>query len=197
MEGDIEITMTALNEINYQHLSKTISHALRHEPWLYELELDEEGWVPVEILLAVLREENPEWPNVQEADLHQMIEASDKRRHEIKDGRIRALYGHSVPQKLKKTPSTPPEILYHGTSPETANIITAEGLRPMGRQYVHLSIDKATALQVGRRKSRSPVLLKIEAGKAHQAGVAFYEGNEIVWLADFVPPEYIEAVHFT
>ena len=166
------------------------------DSWLYELELDEEGWVPVETLLAVLRQERPEWANVQESDLHQMIESSDKRRHEIKEGRIRALYGHSVPEKLKKIASEPPEILYHGTSQETANIIKAEGLRPMGRQYVHLSVDTATALQVGRRKSRSPVILKLESGKAYQAGVAFYEGNEVVWLTDFVPPEYIEEAPF-
>lgn len=25
-------------------LSRAVSHALRHEPWLYELELDGEGW---------------------------------------------------------------------------------------------------------------------------------------------------------
>lgn len=173
------------------NLSKKISHALRHEPWLYELELDDEGWVSVETLLAVLRQERPESADVQEADLNHMIESSNKRRHEIKDGRIRALYGHSVPQKLKKTPSAPPEILLHGTSPETAKIIKEEGIRPMGRQYVHLSVDIETALQVGRRKGPTPVILKVEAGKAHKAGIAFYEGNEIVWLADFVPPEYI------
>lgn len=29
-------------------LSREISYALRHAPWEYELEMDEEGWVPVE-----------------------------------------------------------------------------------------------------------------------------------------------------
>ena len=33
-------------------LSKTVSHALRHEPWLYELELDDDGWVSVEAMLG-------------------------------------------------------------------------------------------------------------------------------------------------
>jgi RNA:NAD 2'-phosphotransferase (TPT1/KptA family) len=27
---------------------------------------------------------------------------------------------------------------------------------------------------------------------AHTNGVAFYLGNDAVWLADFVPPEFIE-----
>lgn len=41
------------------NLSRAVSHALRHEPWLYELELDEEGWVAVEALTAALQDENP------------------------------------------------------------------------------------------------------------------------------------------
>ena len=28
-------------------ISRVVSHALRHEPWLYELELDAEGWTEV------------------------------------------------------------------------------------------------------------------------------------------------------
>ncbi len=43
---------------DYNRLSKTISHALRHEPWIYELELDSEGWVPVSQLLESLHSEN-------------------------------------------------------------------------------------------------------------------------------------------
>ncbi|WP_032078032.1 RNA 2'-phosphotransferase [Clostridium drakei] len=42
--------------INYTQLSKEISYALRHAPWEYELELDEEGWVSVEQLLIALKE---------------------------------------------------------------------------------------------------------------------------------------------
>ena len=37
-------------------LNRTMSHALRHEPWLYELKLDSEGWTPVEALLDTQQE---------------------------------------------------------------------------------------------------------------------------------------------
>jgi putative RNA 2'-phosphotransferase len=30
--------------VRNEELSEVFSHALRHEPWLYELELDDEGW---------------------------------------------------------------------------------------------------------------------------------------------------------
>lgn len=65
------------------------------------------------------------------------------------------------------------------------------GLRPMARQNVHLSIETATAMNVGRRKDRQPLLLRIDAKRAWQAGIAFYQGDEVVWLADHIPAEYI------
>jgi putative RNA 2'-phosphotransferase len=173
-------------------ISRIASHALRHEPWLYELELDDEGWVPVDELLSALRVEKPEWSTLMESDLAEMISCSDKKRHELRDGKIRALYGHSVPGKLLKQPAEPPAVLYHGTSPDTAERIKADGLRPMGRQYVHLSVDKATAAQVGRRKSQTPVLLEVNAAQAHEVGITFYRGNDQVWLADFIPGVFIK-----
>lgn len=80
-------------------LSREISYALRHAPWEYELEMDEEGWVPVEQLLDALHR-TVKWSNICEADLNEMIEKSEKKRHELADGRIRAFYGHSIPMKM-------------------------------------------------------------------------------------------------
>jgi putative RNA 2'-phosphotransferase len=172
-------------------LSKTVSHALRHEPWVYELELDQDGAVLVDDLLAALRSERREWEELAEGDLAAMIAASDKQRFELQGGRIRAFYGHSLPGKLARTPATPPEVLFHGTNPATISNIKSTGLLPMRRQYVHLSADRETAIAVGRRKAGAPTILEILAKKASDEGVAFYLGNEKVWLADRVPPEYI------
>jgi putative RNA 2'-phosphotransferase len=172
-------------------LSRAVSHALRHQPWLYELELDEQGWASVESVLVALRKERPEWVDLSEADIAQMIERSSKRRYEIRDGRIRALYGHSVAGKLKRVSATPPRVLYHGTAPHVIPIIQSAGLLSMGRQYVHLSIDVATAIDVGRRKARNPIILRVLAAEAHAKGVGFYEANDKVWLADHIPPEFI------
>ncbi|MCM5557166.1 RNA 2'-phosphotransferase [Pleomorphomonas sp. JP5] len=173
-------------------LSRVVSHALRHEPWLYELELDEAGWVPVEALIAALRTESDAWSSVERADLAEMIDRSEKKRHELDGDRIRALYGHSTPHRLLKESAPPPAVLYHGTSPEAAALIREHGLMPMGRQYVHLSVDTRMADQVGRRKTRAPVILRIKAGEAHAGGVVFYRGNDMVWLADTIAPTFIE-----
>jgi putative RNA 2'-phosphotransferase len=181
-----------MTEMDYTKLSKAVSHALRHEPWLYELELDDQGWVAIEDLLLALQGQRSEWKDLNQADIAQMIKTSSKQRHEMEGNRIRALYGHSLPGKLQKKKAEPPEHLFHGTAPSIVSRIMETGLLPMDRQYVHLSANIDIAKQVGRRKDKKPVILLIAAREAHAKGISFYMGNDAVWLADEVPPNFIK-----
>jgi len=88
-------------------LSRAISHALRHEPWLYELDLDDESWTSVEALLAALREADPAWAEVSRTTITEVIARSDKQRHEMVGDRIRALYGVLLANAQKSTLSEP------------------------------------------------------------------------------------------
>ncbi len=172
-------------------ISRAVSHALRHEPWIYELELDDGGWTTVAGLLAALREKGGGWKTVTEADFAAIIAQSEKTRFEMTGDRIRALYGHSIPQRLEYAPAEPPATLWHGTSQLAAEVILREGLRPMGRQYVHLSADIETARQVGLRKASDPVILVVDAKAAASKGHRFHRGNATIWLADAVPAEFV------
>lgn len=176
-----------------EQLSKEVSYALRHAPWEYELEMDEEGWVPIEQLLDALHR-SEKWKDICEADLGRMIEESEKKRHEIKDGKIRAFYGHSIPMKIAKEEKMPPEILYHGTARRFMQSIMENGLLPQSRQYVHLSQDLETAENVGKRHDQKPCILIIDAKRAWDEGIKFYLGNEKVWLADAIPDKYIRTL---
>lgn len=176
---------------DFSNLSRAVSHALRHEPWLYGLDLDDRGSVAIEELVLALREASAEWSELDEDDIRKMTVRADKKRHEIMNGRIQALYGHSGLLKPLKVPAPPPSVLYHGTSPNAAERILLEGLRSMSRQYVHLSIDAAGAAQVGRRKAHSPTILEVDAARADAEGIKFYRGNDQVWLADLIPAEFI------
>lgn len=177
-------------KMDYLKISKEVSYALRHAPWEYELELDSEGWVSIEQLLLALRL-NKQWEFLTQDDLAIMIEMSDKKRHEILDGKIRALYGHSVPDKITKIAEAPPSVIYHGTARHLLEQILKQGLHPMGRQYVHLSDNKETATIVGKRKDSSPILLGVDSLKAWNEGISFYKGNNTVWLSDYIPSPYI------
>src|SRR5690242_11033301 len=172
-------------------LSRTISYALRHNPAEFGLTLDAEGWVTVEDLLAALRKRSSKWNSLRVDDLTRMIAQSEKQRFDMRDGKIRAFYGHSVELKMQHESAVPPALLYHGTTPQAAKIIRSEGLKPMERQYVHLSADEETARQVALRRTQHPVILHIDTLAASQQGIVFYLGNDKVWLADHIPSTFI------
>jgi putative RNA 2'-phosphotransferase len=102
-----------------------------------------------------------------------MIQVSEKQRHEIYAGKIRALYGHSVKEKIMKEPTKPPDVLYHGTAHKFINNIFAVGLISKGRQYVHLSEDVNTAIIVGKRRDNNPVVLKLMDSRHGIMGFCF------------------------
>ena len=58
-------------------ISRLVSLVLRHEPWLYELELDHEGWLPIDVLAAI-RVAEPRWSGIDRLALEQMIAGSSK-----------------------------------------------------------------------------------------------------------------------
>ena len=170
-------------------LSKFLSYVLRHHPESIGLQLDEGGWVRVDVLLAAAQQAGK---TLDEALLRQVVEQGKKRRFSFsEDGRrIRANYGHSIPVDLQLEPAEPSEVLYHGTARRFLDSILREGLHRRGRNYVHLSPDEETAVQVGSRHGR-PVVLVVQARRMHQAGHAFYCSPSGIWLTEEVPAQYL------
>jgi putative RNA 2'-phosphotransferase len=172
-------------------LSKAVSHALRHDPQHYGLELDVDGWVRVDDLVAGLRQTSRRWQHLRAAELTAMVSASVKQRFELRGERIRARYGHSLPVRAAGDPAAPPAVLFHGTTAAAARAILVEGLLPMGREYVHLSADEATAVEVGRRRTRTPVVLRVAAEEAASSGQQFWRGTAAVWLAERIEARFL------
>lgn len=176
--------------MNNVELSKEISYALRHAPEQYGLKLDSDGWADLEKLLGSLKEDR-RFFDVTELSIIAMIEETDKKRHEITDGKIRAVYGHSIDTKIIKEPTQPPDLLYHGTAHKFKDSIWEIGLVSKERQYVHLSEDIDTAIIVGKRKDTQPIILKINSKQAWNDGILFYAGTDKIWLADSISVKYL------
>ncbi|MGC2574451.1 MAG: RNA 2'-phosphotransferase [Candidatus Nitrosopolaris sp.] len=140
--------------------------------------MDSYGWLHLIDLVVSLRRHRNEWRKLAENDIIEMISKSDKRRFEIYKGKIRALYGHSLPCKVLKMFVQPPAILFHGTSSRFIKQIKHEGLKPRERQYVHLSVDQETALVVAKRKQGISFIITVQASKAYRNGIKFYQGNK-------------------
>ncbi len=171
-------------------MSKFVSKVLRHAPESVGLRLDEAGWVDVDDLLAAAGRAGVA---LDRPTLERVVAENDKQRFALSaDGlRIRASQGHSVAVELGLAPQEPPNVLFHGTADRNLDSIRQQGLIPGRRTHVHLSMDEATAVTVGRRHGR-PVVLRVRAGEMHRAGHDFYRSDNGVWLTAAVPPQHID-----
>lgn len=167
--------------------SRTLAFLLRHSEDCIDLN---GGWASVEVILARMAEQ---FPGFSEKDLAEIVARDAKQRYAFDEtGRkIRANQGHSVSGVvIEMERPQPPELLYHGTGRRFLDSILREGLRPMERQYVHLSTDEKTAKTVGGRHG-APVVLTVDAGRFVRDGHALLRSANGVWQAEYVAPEYL------
>jgi len=166
-----------------------LSHVLRNAPERLGITIDENGWTPVEPLIAEARKAGFK---LDRAVLERVVAENDKQRFTLSaDGqRIRAAQGHTIAIDLGLLPSEPPEALFHGTARHNLDEIFAKGLVAGKRRHVHLSLSHETAIRVGSRHG-TPVVLRIAAGRLHADGIAFWQADNGVWLTVHVPPAYI------
>ncbi len=165
-------------------ISKMIALILRHKPETIGITLDEHGWANVDELLKGV--------GIYMDTLELIVNTDDKQRYSFNEDKtlIRANQGHSVPVDVELEEVKPPEFLWHGTGEKYARSICAEGLIPKSRLYVHLSLGKETAIDVGKRHGK-PVLFRIPALKMYENGYKFYLSKNGVWLTKRVPAEYL------
>lgn len=177
-------------------LSKFLSYLLRHGADKEGLSLDEEGFASLDDVWALVERQYP--GAFDEDDLKRVLQGDrkGKKRLERQGDRIRAMYGHNrdLQRQITYEEAVPPEYLYHGTTPEAWPTIQQEGLQAMGRQYVHLAIEQRLAHTVASRYTREPVMLRIHARRAHEAGCLFFHPESNHYLAADIPPDFLEAV---
>ena len=169
-------------------LGKFLSLVLRHNPQAAGITLDEYGWADVRELLDGVRHSGRQ---IDIETLERIVRENNKQRYSFNADhtKIRANQGHSLQVDVELTEAKPPRYLYHGTATRFLSAIWQEGIRKMSRQYVHLSSDFQTAIEVGRRHG-SPVVLTINAEAMAQDSVIFYRSENGVWLCEHVAPKY-------
>lgn len=181
-----------LDAARLKRISKRMALLLRHAPDSAGLILDPEGFVSIEDLVIALQRTMPDVNADTVRSVVALVEPH-KQRYSIVDDCVRANYGHSTTERIQHTAAMPPEILFHGTSVSAVPMILEAGLRPMGRQYVHLTPDRKLAASVGARHGQ-PCLIQVDARSAHAAGIVFFKANFTFWLAQSVAPAYLRVV---
>ena len=176
----------------YEKLSKYISMILRHKPEAAGICLDEHGWAKVDELLTGIKNTGRE---ITMEILEEIVASDNKQRYSFNEDKtlIRANQGHSISVDVEMQELIPPEVLYHGTADRFLESILIQGLKPMGRKYVHLSRDIETAVNVGKRHGK-PVVLKVDTKKMTEDGIKFYLSENGVWNTVMVSADYLEKI---
>lgn len=169
-------------------VSKRLSYLLRHsqDPLYINLE---GGWANVSTILKALE--------ISKSELEQIVAEDEKMRYSFdKSGtQIRANQGHSIlGVQIEFASPEPPEFLYHGTATRFLDSIMQDGLKPMTRQWVHISPDYETAVKVGTRHGK-PVVLRVNAKKFISSGNELYLTENGIWLAKAVSPAFLEIIY--
>lgn len=173
--------------------SKNMSYWLRHSPESIGITLDKEGYVSTTDFINSINNKG-NW--VVSIDiLKHIVESDEKQRYSFKDNfsMIRANQGHSTSQvNLEFKKFIPNSCLFHGTVIENFDKIFESGsIKPMSRQYVHLSKDMETAQLVGGRREGIVEVLTVDAVGMQRDGYDFFESENGVILTKEVPTKYI------
>jgi len=168
-------------------VSRYLSYLLRHNP--EDLSMDDRGFVEFGQVLAKVK---GRFPSVDQSLLMRIVDESERKRFEIVDNKIRALYGHTIDVLVDLKEDNAVSVLYHGTTPQAAQQILEEGLKPMRRRWIHLSPTPEIAQEVGRRRTSNPVILEINVFEARKSGVKFYEATDKVYVCEYVPTRHIK-----
>jgi putative RNA 2'-phosphotransferase len=178
--------MVAMSEDVKTLVSRYMSYLLRHNP--EDLKMDNEGFIRIDELLSKVK---TQYSMVDRKLLMSIVHESDKKRFEISGDKIRALYGHTIDVNVILREDKQVMVLYHGTTPRVVREIMKIGLKPMRRRWVHLSPTKEIAFEVGKRRTRTPVILVIDVLEARSDGIKFYKATDKVHLCQYVPAKYI------
>ena len=177
-----------------RNLSKFLSYIFRHNPNQIGIELDSQGFsiITIEKLIEILRVvRNSPWIN--RKILEALLLLDSKGRFEIRNDRIRARYGHSLKNiTIETVESDLPEILYHGTNQSAYQQIKSEGLKPMGRNLVHLTSSLKDAQIVGRRHKGELIILKVDVKAAVQAGIQIWQAGNTIYVSNYIPSKYLK-----
>jgi len=175
-----------MGKYQLKELAKIIDYILFRRPDEFGLFPDEDGSLPIKELIWALHEE-PGWSYVRSTHLKELAYSGLQVNFSLHDTHIRP----KVPSPLGLALTPPPRFLFHGARRQAYQAILKQGLRPGSRGHVVLASTEEMALRIGSRRDANPVLLTLDAARAHQAGHQFLRCGELLYLVRELPAPFI------
>ncbi len=165
---------------------------LRHFPERYGLEMGARGWVDLRDFLTAVQIRNKRFKFLRPHHAIGLIETDPKGRYQYQDGKIRATYGHSRDVDLDLPTEGIPDVLFYPTTAEETHLLLEAGLRPSDRKMVHLSSTYEAAMEAGRVRTQSPVILEIDVRGAREGGAVVMKAGKTVYTTKEIAGEFLK-----
>ena len=172
-------------------LSRFLALVLRHRAHQFDLAVDEEGFVALTPLLEVIRTQSG-LDAVSREDLEALARDGDRKRYELRGDSIRATYGHSFRRPIRYAEVEPPEHLFVAVASNQVQEVRLHGLRPEGRQYIHLSETEQEASEVGNRRGGDATVVTVLALEASRNGIPFHHPTTGLYLTLQIPGRFLD-----
>ncbi|UCE81507.1 MAG: RNA 2'-phosphotransferase [Methanobacteriota archaeon] len=181
-----------MNSEELDRLSRTLAGVLRHFPERFDLEVDRYGFVDLREFVNAIQSKQRRYHWLRPHHVLAIIETDNKGRYEFRDGKIRATYAHSFDVELDSSNVGIPDSLYYPATEEEVDIIVETGIKPSDRKRVHLSKTVGDAVNAGRVRTESPVILEVDVKSASEDGVVIQKAGKTVYLAEEIGPKYLK-----
>ena len=180
--------MAKKSRIKIHDLSRIIIYILGHNPHEYGLVPDTQGFVTIKELLWALHEEQG-WSHVSQGTINELLMSDERHNFETNEKSIRAVTRHWE-LNLYLPADHVPSLLFIPIRRKAHYSVIDKGLSHRDENNYVLTVNKAMAERIGKRKDQKPVIIEVMAGRAKDEGTLFYPFGDL-FLTQEILPGYI------
>jgi|TARA_B110000438_G_scaffold59499_1_gene59651 putative RNA 2'-phosphotransferase len=171
---------------------RVMAGVLRHFPDRFDLEMDKQGWIEASEFIDAVKSQRRHFHYLETKHLQAVVETDPKGRYQLKNGRLRATYAHTLDLDLDLPTDKNPEHLYFACSKDDSIEYIEHGLYPGDRNMVHLSSTRLNALEAGRHIIGKPIVLLVDVRAAEEADCAIMKAGTTVYLVKELPGDFLK-----
>ena len=171
---------------------RVMAGVLRHFPDRFDLEMDKQGWIEASEFIEAVKSQRRHFHYLETKHLQAVVETDPKGRYQLKNGRLRATYAHTLDLDLDLPTDKNPEHLYFACSKDDSIEYIEHGLYPGDRNMVHLSSTRLNALEAGRHIIGKPIVLLVDVRAAEEADCAIMKAGTTVYLVKELPGDFLK-----
>ena len=172
-------------------LGRIMAGVLRHFPEKLGVMVDGHGWIDISEFVEAVGGSRSGFHWLRPFHVEAIALTDPKGRYQLDGGMIRATYGHTIDVQLDDLPLPEIDEFFYPVTEEEIDIILEGGLTPIDRKLVHLSGSIEKAIEAGKVRTQTPLILHIDGKKAKEDGVQIYHAGKDVYVTERIDAKYL------